>query len=45
MQKESSGDSSSMPAFTGGPAKVWGLTAFILDQVLDEVLIPTLRTR
>jgi hypothetical protein len=29
-----------MPVFTAGPERVWGLTAYILRQVLDDVLVP-----
>ena len=32
-----------MPAYLGGPAKVWGLTAYILEQVLAEVIVPVLQ--
>ena len=31
-----------MPYFEGGPAKVWGLTAFITEGVLARVLRPCL---
>jgi len=31
-----------MPFFNGGPAKVWGLTAFIMNGVLARVLRPCL---
>ena len=37
------GKSYSMPAFLGGPEKIWGLTAYILDQILTDVIIPTMR--
>lgn len=30
-----------IPVYRGGPAPVWGLTAYILSQVLEEVLLPT----
>lgn len=30
-----------IPVYRGGPAPVWGLTAYILSHVLDEVLLPT----
>jgi hypothetical protein len=26
------------PSFTAGPERVWGLTAFILDEVLEQAL-------
>ena len=31
-----------VPVFYGGPAEVWGLTAFVLDGVLDRVVRPSL---
>eukprot|EP01066_Platyproteum_vivax_P014630 Platyproteum_vivax@DN6546_c0_g1_i1.p1 len=31
--------------FYGGPQKVWGLTAFILEGVLHEVLLPALKDK
>ena len=31
-----------MPVFTAGPERVWGLTAYILDRVLSEVVLPSL---
>mmetsp|Transcript_40029 Transcript_40029/g.51583 ORF Transcript_40029/g.51583 Transcript_40029/m.51583 type:complete len:294 (+) Transcript_40029:31-912(+) len=27
-----------IPAFTGGPVRIWGLTAFILDSVMEKIL-------
>lgn len=30
-----------MPVFLGGPVRVWGLTAYILDLVLKEVILPS----
>ena len=29
-----------LPVFHGGPAEVWGLTAFILDGVLEKLVRP-----
>lgn len=37
-------DATEMPSYTGGPAVVWGLTAYILDRVLRDVLLPSLRS-
>lgn len=34
------GDTVLMPAFLAGPEKVWGLTAYILDQILSGVIVP-----
>ncbi|KAA0177347.1 hypothetical protein FNF27_01125 [Cafeteria roenbergensis] len=31
-----------VPVFLGGPARVWGVTAMIIDQVLDKVIVPAL---
>ncbi|CAN0086424.1 unnamed protein product [Phaeothamnion confervicola] len=32
-----------MPAFTGGPERIWGLTAFIIDGLLRSTIMPALR--
>ncbi len=29
-----------LPVFKGGPRKVWGLTAYMLDSILRQVLLP-----
>lgn len=34
------GSEISMPMFTGGPEPVWGLTALILDGIVNNVLLP-----
>lgn len=31
-----------VPVFMGGPARVWGVTAMILDNFLDKVVVPAL---
>ncbi len=36
------GGRGTFPAFTAGPERVWGLTAFILDEVLEQALGITL---
>jgi hypothetical protein len=33
-----------LPVFTAGPERVWGLTAYILGSVLDQVVVPTLHS-
>lgn len=33
--------SSTVPVFGGGPATVWGLTAYILAQVMHDVVVPS----
>jgi hypothetical protein len=30
-----------IPVFEGGPAKVWGLTAYLLDELLRNILVPS----
>lgn len=32
-----------LPAFDGGPHRVWGLTAYVLDAVLRDAIVPTLQ--
>jgi hypothetical protein len=31
----------SIPIFEGGPQRIWGLTAYLLDQLLREVILPS----
>lgn len=32
-----------IPVFLGGPERVWGMTAFVLHSLIDDVILPAMR--